>query len=222
MGQDLWSAVDGYVESLLPEDKVLARVNAAAEAAGPPAIQVSASQGAFLRLLAGIQGARRALEFGTLAGYSAICLARGLAGPGRHLTTLELEPHHAEVARRNVELAGLADVVDIRVGPAAQSAAQLVAEGVAPFDLVFIDADKPSNEDYLRLALHLTRPGAVIVVDNVVRRGEVSDGASTDPRVQGSRAVIDLVANHPSLEATVLQTVGAKGYDGFMLARVVA
>ncbi len=219
--QARWSAVDRYVESLLPDDDVLVQVNAAAEQAGLPPIHVSASQGAFLQLLAGIQGARRALEFGTLGGYSAICIARGLVGPDPHLTTLELEPRHADVARRNIAAAGLSEVIEVRVGPAARTAAALVEDGVEPFDLVFIDADKPSNAAYLELALELTGPGAVIVIDNVIRRGAVADASSGDPQVLGSRAVIDLVATHPSLQGTAIQTVGSKGYDGFLLARVV-
>ena len=218
-----WQAVDTYVADLVAEDIVLAAANRAAAEAGLPSIQVSAAQGRLLQLLAQMQGARRILEIGTLAGYSTIWLARGLAGDpgGRHLTTLEVDPHHAEVAKRNLRRADLQDVVEVRVGPAADTLRALVADGVQPYDLVFIDADKPSNRHYVERALELTRPGAVIVVDNVVRAGAVADADSTDERVQGSRAVIDLAAADPRVEGTVIQTVGSKGYDGFLVLRVV-
>ena len=218
-----WEAVDAYVADLVAEDDVLAAANRAAAEAGLPAIQVSAAQGRLLQLLAQVQGARRILEVGTLAGYSTIWLARGLVGEpaDRHLTTLEVDPHHAMVAEQNLRRAGLHDVVDVRVGPAADTLSALVAGGVEPYDLVFIDADKPSNRHYVERALELTRPGAVIVVDNVVRAGAVADADSTDERVQGSRAVIDLAAADPRVEGTVIQTVGSKGYDGFLVLRVV-
>lgn len=215
-----WGAVDAYLDALFPEDEVLREVTRSAEDAGLPSIAVSAQQGRFLQLLAQLHGARRALELGTLAGYSAICLARGLAGPDRHLTTLELDPRHAAVARANLDRAGLADVVDVRVGPAAESARTLLEEGAEPFDLVFIDADKPSGPTYLDLAMQLVRPGGLVVVDNVVRRGRVVDEASEDPAVRGSRAVLEQAARDPRVTATTLQTVGAKGYDGFLLLRV--
>lgn len=215
-----WTAVDDYLEQLCPLDDALAAALVAADAAGLPSIQVSSTQGRFLQLLAQLGGAHRALEVGTLGGFSAIWIARGLTGGDRHLTTLELDPRHAAVARANLERAGLADVVRVRVGPAADSLAALASEGAAPFDLVFIDADKPSNVLYLDWALRLVRPGAVIVVDNVIRNGAVADAASDDERVLGSRAVIQRVAGDPRLAATAIQTVGAKGYDGFLLVRV--
>lgn len=216
---ETWNAVDEYLGPLVAEDDVLRRANAAAAAAGLPAIQVSAPQGRLLQLLARMHGAQRALEVGTLAAYSTIWLARGLTGARRHVTTIELDPAHAAVARENLAHAGLADVVSVRVGRATDVLAELESEGVPPFDLVFIDADKPSNTAYLEAALRLTRPGAVIVVDNVVREGAVADPAAGDPRVAGSRAVIARVADDPALDGTVIQTVGAKGYDGFLLVR---
>lgn len=217
-----WSAVDAYVGALSPEDAALTEANAAAARAGLPAIQVSAPQGKLLQLLAQVHGARRALEVGTLAGYSAIWLARGLSGDRPHLTTLEIDPTHAAVARSNLARAGLTDVVDVVLGAAAETLRRLVDEGTEPFDLVFIDADKPGNATYLEWALRLTRPGAVIVVDNVVRGGAVADEHTADERVLGSRAVIDRVAADPSLSGTVIQTVGTKGYDGFLMVRRIA
>ncbi len=212
-----WLDVDDYLDRLFPDDDVLAAANRAAHEAGLPPIQVSTAQGRFLTLLAQVQGAQRVLEFGTLAAYSTICLARGLTGE-RHVTTLEIDPAHAAVARANLARAGLADVVEVLEGPAAETAAALVAAGTAPYDLVFIDADKPSNVRYLELALELTRPGAVIVVDNVIRAGAIAREPSDD-RVAGSQAVLERVAGDPGLEATALQTVGSKGYDGFLLVR---
>lgn len=215
----VWHAVDAFLAPLVAEDEVLRDANRATEAAGLPAIQVSAPQGRLLTLLAQVLGARRALEVGTLGGYSTIWLARGLTGPDRHVTTIEVDPRHAEVARANLARAGLSDVVTVRVGRGVDVLADLEAEGVEPFDLVFVDADKPSNVAYLEAALRLTRPGAVVVVDNVVRGGAVADLDTTDERALGSRAVIERVASDPSLDGTVLQTVGTKGYDGFLLVR---
>lgn len=215
-----WAAVDEYVGPLVAEDEALRHALDTAAEAGLPAIQVSAAQGKLLQILAQVQGARRVLEVGTLGGYSTIWLARGLSGPDAHLTTLEIDAHHAAVARANIEHAGLSELVQVRTGPAAQSLEALAAEGVAPFDLVFIDADKPSNATYVEWSLQLTRPGSVIVVDNVVRGGAVADAGHEDERVRGSRSVIDLVAADPRLSGTVVQTVGAKGYDGFLLVRV--
>ncbi len=212
-----WSAVDDHLAPLVAEDDVLREANAAAEEAGLPPIQVSAAQGKLLHLLARVHGARRVLEIGTLAGYSTIWLARALTGSDRHVTTIEVDPRHAAVAQRNLERAGLGDVVEVRVGRGVDVLAELEDEDVEPYDLVFIDADKPSNTAYLEAALRLTRPGAVLVVDNVVRRGALADDRSTDERVLGSRAVVDRVAGDPTLSATVVQTVGAKGYDGFLL-----
>jgi caffeoyl-CoA O-methyltransferase len=215
----VWHAVDAFLAPLVAEDEVLRDANRATEAAGLPAIQVSAPQGRLLTPLAQVLGARRALEVGTLGGYSTIWLARGLTGPDRHVTTIEVDPRHAEVARANLARAGLSDVVTVRVGRGVDVLADLEAEGVEPFDLVFVDADKPSNVAYLEAALRLTRPGAVVVVDNVVRGGAVADPDTTDERALGSRAVIERVASDPSLDGTVLQTVGTKGYDGFLLVR---
>jgi predicted O-methyltransferase YrrM len=190
-------------------------------AAHLPAINVAPNQGKLLQLLARAQGARNILEVGTLGGYSTIWLARALP-PGGRLVTLEIDPRYAEVARANVLRAGLAEVVEVRVGRAVESLAQLEAEGRGPFDLVFIDADKPSNPDYFRWALRLSRRGSVIIVDNVVRGGAVADGASEDPRVRGVRELNDLIASEPRVSATAVQTVGSKGYDGFALILVVA
>ncbi|MDT0164450.1 O-methyltransferase [Actinotalea sp. AC32] len=219
--REVWSAVDDYVVAhLCAEDEVLTRALARAEAAGLPPIQVSAAQGRMLELLVRVQGARRVLEVGTLGAYSTIWLARGLRGPGAHLTTLEIDPGHAEVARANLHDAGLDDVVELRLGPASITLDEMVRGGVEPFDLVFIDADKPSNAHYLAQAVRLARPGTVVVVDNVVRQGALADGRSADERVIGSRAVVEAVAADPRLTATVVQTVGHKGYDGFLLVRV--
>lgn len=220
MVDKVWAQVDAYLTDLLVgPDPPLEEAIAASTAAELPEIQVSPLQGRFLMLLAKIRGARRILEIGTLGGYSTIWLARALP-PGGELVTLEIEPRHARVARENLTRAGLEAKIDLRVGPAADSLAKLVAEGAAPFDLVFVDADKPSNPDYVELALRLTRPGSVLVIDNVVREGEVLAAESESEAILGTRAMHELVANHPRLEATVLQTVGAKGYDGFTLALV--
>nr|BFD89081.1 O-methyltransferase [Kitasatospora sp. Xyl93] len=219
--QPTWDAVDAYfTEQLVGPDAVLERATAAADAAGLPKIAVAPNQGKLLHLLALTQGAKRILEVGTLGGYSAIWLARALPADGT-LLTLELNPHHAEVARDNLAAAGLAGVAEVRAGRAADSLAALVEQGVEPFDLVFIDADKPSNPEYFRRALQLTRPGSLIIVDNVVRGGAVADPASTDPAVLGTRALHELIAAEPTVTATSVQTVGSKGYDGFTLARVL-
>ncbi|MFJ7909280.1 O-methyltransferase [Kitasatospora sp. NPDC096204] len=218
--QPTWDAVDAYFsEQLVGYDPVLEGATAAADEAGLPKIAVAPNQGKLLHLLALTQGAKRILEVGTLGGYSAIWLARALPEDGT-LLTLELDPRHAEVARRNLAAAGLAGTAEVRVGRAADSLAELVEQGVEPFDLVFIDADKPSNPEYFRRALQLTRPGSLIIVDNVVRGGAVADAASTDPAVVGTRALHDLIAAEPRVDATSVQTVGSKGYDGFTLARV--
>jgi predicted O-methyltransferase YrrM/DNA-binding PadR family transcriptional regulator len=220
-GKDTWRRVDEYFEAaLIGRDDALEAAQQASAAAGLPAISVSASQGKLLALLARSIGARRILEIGTLGGYSAIWLGRALA-PGGRLISLEIEPRHAEVARRNVARAGIADQVDIRVAPALDSLEALAAAGEPPFDLVFIDADKQSNADYLAWAVRLTHPGSIIVVDNVARGGRVADAASTDSAVQGVRRLVDAMAAEPRLDATTVQTVGSKGYDGFALAIVV-
>ena len=213
-----WAQVDDYlVDRLLPDDPVLSAALADSAAAGLAAINVTPPQGRFLNLLARVLGARRVLEVGTLGGYSTIWLGRALPADG-HLLTLEVDPATAEVARGNLARAGLADVAEVRVGRAIDLLPQLAAE--PPYDLVFIDADKPSNPDYLSWALRLTRPGSVIVVDNVVRGGAVADADSEDPAITGTRRMLDLVAAEPRLDATALQTVGAKGYDGFLVALV--
>ena len=218
--QALWSAVDQYfTDRLAPADPMLEAALDASAAAGLPPMNVAPNQGKFLHLLAALVGARRILEIGTLGGYSTIWLARALPADGL-LVTLESVPRHAEVARTNIARAGLAGLVEIRVGSARDSLAVLEREGAEPFDLVFIDADKPSNPDYLAHALRLTRRGSLIVADNVVRAGAVVDPAGDD-RVRGIRRFTDLVAAEPRLDATALQTVGAKGYDGLLIARVL-
>ncbi len=215
-----WTTVDRYFEDLLlPRDEILAAALAASRAAGLPDIAVSPLQGRLLQLLAQTAGARRILEIGTLGGYSAIWLARALPADGQ-LVTLELEPKHAEVARANLARAGLAERAEVRVGPALESLAALAGEGAAPFDFVFIDADKAGYPDYWHWALKLARPGALIVADNVVRRGAVADAASTDANVQGVRRYLELIAGEPRVQATAVQTVGVKGYDGFCIARI--
>jgi predicted O-methyltransferase YrrM len=213
-------AVDEYIaERLLGPDPALAAALEANAAGGLPAIDVSAPQGKMLHLLARMLGARRVLEVGTLGGYSTICLARALPAGGK-LVTLEIDPHHAEVARGNIARAGVEDRVEIRVGRAIDSLEAMIAAGEGPFDLVFIDADKQSNADYVRAALELTRPGSAIVVDNVVREGKVIDAASADAMVQGTRRLYDYLHTEDRLDCTAVQTVGSKHWDGFVLALV--
>ena len=220
--QEQWTAVDAYFSGLLaPHDEALEAALRDCEAAGLPAIQVSTPQGKLLHLLAAAQGARSILEIGTLGGYSAIWMARALPPEGR-LVTLEIDPKHAEVARRNLERAGVADRVEIRVGKALETLPRIAEEQRPPFDLVFIDADKRENVEYFRWALRLTRVGGIIVIDNVVRRGLVADPDSTDANVQGTRRVLEMLAAEPRVSATAIQTVGSKGYDGFALAVVGA
>jgi len=220
MTQEQWTRVDEYISNLmLPADAALEAALTASSAAGLPAINVAPNQGKFLSLLAQMQGAARILEIGTLAGYSTIWLARALPSSGR-LVSLELDPKHAQVAQANLDRAGLSALVEIRVGRALDSLAALVNEGVPPFDFVFIDADKQSIPDYFQWSLELTRPGSVIVVDNVIRKGAVLDAASIDLNVQGVRRFNEIVSKSPSVSATTVQTVGSKGYDGFALIRV--
>lgn len=220
MSQAQWTAVDAYFDSLfVPPDLVLDATQRDADAAGLPQHQVSPSQGKLLMLLAQIHGARRVLEIGTLGGYSTIWLARGLPADGQ-IITLEAEPTHAEVARANIARAGFGHTVDVRVGRAVETLAQLESEGTAPFDLIFIDADKPSNPDYLRSSLRLSRRGTLIIADNVVRDGAVVDAASADPSVQGVRKFNEMLAADPRVSVTAIQTVGSKGYDGFALVLV--
>ncbi|MGI5375056.1 O-methyltransferase [Streptomyces sp. CA-251387] len=216
-----WDDVDEYFSAhLSPEDDALQAALRDSEAAELPMINVTAPQGKFLQLLAEIQGARNILEIGTLAGYSTIWLARALPADGR-LISLEYNPKHAEVATRNIARAGLDKIVEVRVGAALESLPKLADENPAPFDLVFIDADKANNPHYIDWALRLTSTGSLIVVDNVVRGGRVADADSTAPDIQGSRAAIELIGSHPRLNGTAIQTVGTKGYDGFALARVL-
>jgi predicted O-methyltransferase YrrM len=221
MNQETWTAVDRYVADLLQlSDSTLEAALTASAAAALPSINVTAAQGQLLHLLARIQKARTILEIGTLGGYSTIWLARALPAGGR-LITLESDPKHAEVARANITLAGLGSVVELRTGLALDTLPQLAAEGRDPFDLIFIDADKPSTADYFGWALKLSRPGSLIIVDNVVRKGALVDTASEDPNVKGMRRFCETLAGEKRVSATVLQTVGSKGYDGLALALVL-
>ncbi len=220
MTPETWTAVDRYVTDLLqPADPILDAALRASEAAALPSIQITPSQGQLLHLLARMQQARAVLEIGTLGGYSTIWLARALPAGGR-LVTLELDPKHAEVARANLARAGLNDVVELRLGDARESLARLVAEGRGPFDLIFIDADKASMAEYFQRSLQHSRRGTLIIADNVVRKGAVADAASDDPAVQGVRRFLEILAAEPRVTATVVQTVGSKGYDGMALAIV--
>lgn len=220
MSQELWTSVEEYVDGLLiPADPVLEAARKSSEDAGLPVIAVTASQGRLLHLLAKMLGARRILEIGTLGGYSAIWMARALPVDGR-LVTLEFEPKHFTVARENIARANLSDRVDQRLGAALDSLPLLEAEGAGPFDFVFIDADKENCAPYFAWAVRLSRPGSVIVVDNVIREGEVANAESTDVMVQGIRRFNEAVAAEPRVTATTVQTVGSKGYDGFTLIRV--
>jgi predicted O-methyltransferase YrrM len=220
MNQQTWTAVDRYVDDLLVgHDAALEAALQASAKAGLPAINVAPSQGKLLNLLARVLGARAILEIGTLGGYSTIWLARALPADGR-LVTLEIDATHAEVARANIAHAGLSQRVQLRLGPALDTLAQLAVERAGPFDLSFIDADKPNIPAYFKWALQLSRPGSLIVVDNVVRDGAVIEAASLDASVQGVRRLNELMASEPRVSATTIQTVGAKGYDGFALALV--
>ncbi len=215
MDQAVWGRVDDYIaEKLVREDAALAATLESNATAGLRPIDVSAAQGKFLHLLVRMSGARRILEIGTLGGYSTIWMAKALPAGGS-VITLEYEQRHAEVARRNIKRAGLSDRVTVRVGAAADTLPVLAAERPEPFDFVFIDADKPSNTIYLDWAIKLGRPGTIIVLDNVVRDGELVNASSRDPNVLGSRGAFELIAANPRLSASALQTVGAKGYDGF-------
>ena len=222
MNQELWTDVDNYlVENLIPADPALEKALKSNQAAGLPTIDVAPNQGKLLHLLARIQGARRILEIGTLGGYSTIWLARALPSDGK-LITLEVEAKHAEVARANIERAGLSSLVQLRLGPALESLLQLQKEGAKPFDLIFIDADKQNIPAYLEWSLRLSRPGTVIITDNVIRNGAIINAEDPDPRVQGVRRLFEMMSADPRLDATALQTVGTKGYDGFTLAIVKA
>lgn len=220
MTQDTWTAVDTYLtEKLFPDDPVQDATLQAMRDARLAPINVTAAQGKFLMLLARATRARSVLEIGTLGGYSTIWLARGLPADGQ-IITMEIDPETAQVARANIERAGFEGMVDVRIGRAVDSLRTLTDEAPEPFDFIFIDADKPSNVDYVTWALRLSRPGTVIIIDNVVRNGAVTDPSSTDASVQGVRAVMDLLEREPRLTVTALQTVGAKGYDGFAMALV--
>ena len=221
MNADRTYDVDAYLSALfVGDDAVLERALERSSAAGLPPIAVSPVQGKLLHLLARVRGARRILEVGTLGGYSTIWLARALPHDGS-LITLEIDPEHAAVARANLVDAGLGELVTVEVAPALKTLDRLVDSGAQPFDLTFIDADKPNNPNYLRRVLDLSRPGTLIVLDNVVRGGAVADSQSRDPNVIGTRRALEMMASDPRLQATALQTVGQKGYDGFALAFVV-
>jgi predicted O-methyltransferase YrrM len=219
--EDLWTAVDQhFTELFIPADPGLDAALSANATAGLPSIDVAPNQGKLLHLLARINGARRILEIGTLGGYSTIWLARALPPDGQ-LITMEFDPHHAATAKGNISRAGLFPLVDIRIGAALDSLAALATENPEPFDLIFIDADKPNNPHYLAWALKFSHPGTVIIGDNVVRDGAILDPNHPDPRVQGTRDFLSLLAAEPRVSATALQTVGSKGYDGFAIALVL-
>jgi predicted O-methyltransferase YrrM len=220
MNEELWTTVDKYLASeLVPSDDALSNALTASDAAGLPQINVAPNQGKLLTLLSKMMGATRILEIGTLGGYSTIWLARSLPSNGS-LISLELEPHHAEVARANLKRAGLDSLVEILVGPATTSLQKLIDDGTEPFDFIFIDADKEGYPEYLTLSLLLSRTGTVIVADNVVRDGEVVNADSADSRVHGVRTFLEQAAANSKLDGTAVQTVGSKGYDGFALLLV--
>ena len=220
MPENLWAAVDRYIDDVLvAPDEALSAALAASARAGLPPIAVSPSQGKLLHLMARAQSARRILEIGTLGGYSTIWLARALPEDGK-LITLEADPKHAEIAGANIARAGLDRRVDLKLGEALKTLPLLAAE--APFDFTFIDADKPNNANYFSWALKLSRRGSLIVVDNVVRDGEIVKASSRDPGVMGVRRLFDLIAAEPRVSATAIQTVGSKGYDGLVVALVIA
>jgi len=220
-GQTQWSAIDEFLSgSLLGSDPVLDGALEASAAAGLPSIQITPCQGKLLQILAQLQGARSILEIGTLGGYSTIWLARALPPSGR-LITLEVNQQYAKVAAANISRANLSSIVDLRVGPALESLPSLVAEGHGPFDLIFIDADKETTPDYFLWALKLSCAGSLIIVDNVIRKGALLDDKSTDPAVRGMRRFIQLLGDEHRVRATAIQTVGAKGYDGFAIALVI-
>lgn len=217
----IWAEVDDYLSNLLaPHDAGLTRALDANHAAGLPSIDVPPVLGKFLDVMIRVVGARRVLEMGTLGGYSTIWMARALPPDGQ-LVTLELESKHAEIARANLEAAGVLDRVHIRVGPAIDSLQSLHASGAAPFDLIFLDADKQSLPEYLDWSLKLSRPGTVIIADNVVRDGKVVDTATTDPQIRGVQRFLELAAREPRLSTTAIPTVGARGYDGFSISVVL-
>jgi predicted O-methyltransferase YrrM len=221
MTQELWSAVDEYIDDELAlTDQVLAAALAANHEGGLPAIDVTASQGKLLYMLARLVNAKRILEIGTLGGYSTIWMARALPPDGK-LITLEFEPKHADVAKSNIDRAGFSKVVDVRVGAALDSLPIIEAEKGGPFDLFFIDADKVNNPNYFEWALKLSRKGSLIIVDNVVREGGLADANSEDGAIRASRKVTEILGSDKRVDGTVIQTVGTKGYDGFAIAMVV-
>ena len=222
MTEEIWSDIDAFIGArFVRADSALDAALEASKAAGLPEINVAPNQGKLLMLLAQAMGARKILEVGTLGGYSTIWLSRGLA-PGGSLVSLEANSDYAKVAKANLARAGVADRVEIRVGRALDTLPQLAADGAGPFDLVFIDADKPPTTEYFQWALKLTRPGGIIIVDNVVREGAILDADSEDRMVQGIRRFFDAVAAEPRVDATVIQTVGGKGHDGMAILRVSA
>lgn len=222
MSNDQWSIVDDYITDVLVKpDAALDRTLETSHAAGLPPIAVAPGYGKLLHLLARLVNARAILEIGTLGGYSAIWMARALQ-PGGRLVSLEFDSKHAELARANLANAGLDRLVDVRIGPALEALPKIADEGIAPFDLIFIDADKPNTAEYFRWAIRLARVGSLIVVDNVVRNGEVANAATTDTAVQGMRRFIEVAASERRVIATALQTVGSKGYDGFSIALVTS
>ena len=217
MNQELWTAVDAYIkEKMVPDDRVLTAAQQNGIDAGLPAIAVSPTQGKLLYLLARMCGARNILEIGTLAGYSTIWMARALPAGGQ-VVTLEMDPKHAEVSRKNFALAGLDKIIELRLGKALDSLPRVAAEGRGPFDLIFIDADKTNIPGYFEWSLKLSRPGSVIVVDNIIRDGKVIDANSEDPNIQGVRQFNEMLKTETRVSATEIQTVGEKGYDGFAL-----
>ena len=222
MTEDLWTAVDRYITDMfVPQDDALIAALAESAAAGLPAISVAPNQGKLLHLLVRISGARAILEIGTLGGYSTIWMGRALPAGGR-LITLEADARHAEVARANIASAGLAGIVEVRLGRALDTLPQLASEGAGPFDLTFIDADKASNPQYFTWALELSRVGTLIIVDNVIRKGAVIDASSEDPDIQGTRRLYELMAAEPRVTVTAIQTVGSKGHDGLAIALVTS
>ncbi len=219
-GEEIWRDVDRYfIDHLVDEDDALAQARTSSSRTVMPEADVAPNQGAFLSVIAQIAGARRVLEFGTLAGYSTIWLARAV-GPTGAVVTFEIDEATAAVARQNFERAGVADRIELIVGPAVESVQALIDAGTEPFDLVFIDADKPNNPRYLDAALRMSKPGTVIIGDNVVRNGAVADSDSDDPRVHGTWALIDKLGGDDTISATALQTVGLKGWDGFAIGVV--
>jgi predicted O-methyltransferase YrrM len=222
MTEALWATVDRYLaDTIVKPDAALAAALDRSDAAGLPSISVSPSQGKFLQMLARLVNARTILEVGTLGGYSTIWLARALK-PGGRLITLEADARHAELARANIARAGLERMVDVRLGPALDTLPRMATEGIAPFDLVFIDADKPNTPQYFTWALTLSHPGSIIIVDNVIRKGEVANPSATDPSVQGMQRFFTMAAAEPRVDATAIQTVSSKGYDGFSIVLVTS